>query len=857
MDFSVDERLARAATLPAPLYTDPAVLAAEKTRVFGASWQLVGRADQVARPGDFFTARVADEEVLVVRGEDEKLRALSNVCRHRAGPVASGAGSCRALRCGYHGWTYGLDGRLLATPEFEGVENFRREDVRLPEFSVATWIGLVFANLDARAPALAATLEDLSGRLEEKGLGSMRFAFRREWTLDCNWKVYVDNYLEGYHIPDRPSGSHEGARLRRLPDGDLPEPRAAGLADQGEGRPPAGRRRGRRGRVLVDLAEPHAERLPRQLFDEPDRAARRGADPDDLRVVLSRTRTPRRRREGGRDGRVQRRDPDRGHRDLRGRAARAEVEDVSSAAATPKGGRAASIISTASGRRRWSLRASRRVDGAPAGPRLPGPRLFLHADVLQPPVDRDGRRSGAVLARGLGARGSRALRARSWRRSWSSPRAIRRRAGSTCGRAGPSETSRASWRDSSTGRATCRSFRLSSISRPRTRSFSGARRAPRSRRAAASSWRSRSSGLVLASAANVRGLKYGTWLHNAAAVATWIPAILLVVSGAVVFARFGSATSFSAAHLIPSAGLKDALFFSTIAFAFGGIETASFLGDEIRDPRRNLPRALLVVGGLITAAYLAGTASLLVALPASEASGLTGITHAIAAASAKAGLPGMGTLAALLITLAGVGVTGAWLATASRLPFVGGLDRFLPPAFAKVHPRWGTPAVAILVQSGLSARLRAAQPGGDRGEGRIRRPRRHERDRVLRAVPLSLRVHDQALEGRRFPWARSASRAAGPSPSPSRPWAFSRRRSLSSSPSSRPATGPDQIFAAAKIVILTIFLVAGGVALYAVLGPPAASASDVARASRRAPATLPRPCPPRSRPASTPRGGGR
>jgi len=201
MDFVVDERLARAATLPAPVYTDPAVLAAERPLVFGASWQLVGRADRVARPGDFFTARVADEEVLVVRGEDEALRALSNVCRHRAGPVASGAGSCRVLRCGYHGWTYGLDGRLLATPEFEGVEDFRREDVRLPGFPVAAWVGLVFANLDAGAPPLAATLGELSGRLEGDGLGSMRFAFRREWTLDCNWKVYVDNYLEGYHIP--------------------------------------------------------------------------------------------------------------------------------------------------------------------------------------------------------------------------------------------------------------------------------------------------------------------------------------------------------------------------------------------------------------------------------------------------------------------------------------------------------------------------------------------------------------------------------------------------------------------------------------------------------------------------------
>ena len=201
MDFTVDGRLARAATLPARVYADPDVLASEKTRVFGASWQLVGRAEQAERAGDFFTARIADEEVLVARGEDGTLRALSNVCRHRAGPVAAGTGSRRALTCGYHGWTYGLDGRLLSTPEFEGVESFRREDVHLPRFGVETWIGLVFANLDPSAPALASVLEGLHGLLEERGLGSMRLASRRDWTLDCNWKVYVDNYLEGYHIP--------------------------------------------------------------------------------------------------------------------------------------------------------------------------------------------------------------------------------------------------------------------------------------------------------------------------------------------------------------------------------------------------------------------------------------------------------------------------------------------------------------------------------------------------------------------------------------------------------------------------------------------------------------------------------
>ena len=210
-------------------------------------------------------------------------------------------------------------------------------------------------------------------------------------------------------------------------------------------------------------------------------------------------------------------------------------------------------------------------------------------------------------------------------------------------------------------------------------------------------------GIALATAMNARGLKYGTWLHNTAAMATWAATALLVASGAWAFLHGGSATPFTPATLSPAAGLKGALFFATIAFAFGGIETASFLGDEIRDPARSLPRALLVSGVLITVAYLAGTASLLAALPPGQASALTGITKAVADVSARAGVPAVGLLAALLVTWAGVGTTGAWLATASRLPFVGGLDHFLPAAFARVHPRWGTPVVALVTQSLLSA----------------------------------------------------------------------------------------------------------------------------------------------------------
>jgi amino acid transporter len=122
----------------------------------------------------------------------------------------------------------------------------------------------------------------------------------------------------------------------------------------------------------------------------------------------------------------------------------------------------------------------------------------------------------------------------------------------------------------------------------------------------------------------------------------------------------------------------------------------------MRDPRRDLPRAILLSGALITAVYVAGTAAVLVAIPAKDASGLDGITKALASACARAGWPPLEGLGAVLLTLSGVGVTGAWLAAAARLPFVGGLDRFLPPVFGRIDPRWGTPAVALLVQAGLS-----------------------------------------------------------------------------------------------------------------------------------------------------------
>jgi choline monooxygenase len=200
-EYSFDQRLAFAKTIPSQWYVDPSFLGQEKVKIFSRTWQLVGRVDQVAAPGDYFTTTIADEPVIVVRGADEKLRALSNVCRHRAGPVAAEAGRCTVFRCGYHGWTYALDGRLLGTPEFDGVADFTKEANSLPQFKVETWNGLVFVNLDPDAAPLSDMFDDLPARIGARDLTSMKWAARKDWTVDCNWKVYVDNYLEGYHIP--------------------------------------------------------------------------------------------------------------------------------------------------------------------------------------------------------------------------------------------------------------------------------------------------------------------------------------------------------------------------------------------------------------------------------------------------------------------------------------------------------------------------------------------------------------------------------------------------------------------------------------------------------------------------------
>ncbi len=204
-------------------------------------------------------------------------------------------------------------------------------------------------------------------------------------------------------------------------------------------------------------------------------------------------------------------------------------------------------------------------------------------------------------------------------------------------------------------------------------------------------------GLGLALGLNVVGLNIGKWLSNLGAIGTWLPIALLCVVGAVAWWKFGSATSFGAATIKPSLSLGNFGVWATLLYAFSGAESASFMGDEIKDARRTIPRGLIAAGVIITAGYILGTIAVLVALP--KVNSLEGIMQAISSSAARVGWSRVGPAVALLICASNLGAVGAYLAALSRIPFVAGIDRYLPSAFGRVHPKWGTPYVALIVQA--------------------------------------------------------------------------------------------------------------------------------------------------------------
>jgi glutamate:GABA antiporter len=202
--------------------------------------------------------------------------------------------------------------------------------------------------------------------------------------------------------------------------------------------------------------------------------------------------------------------------------------------------------------------------------------------------------------------------------------------------------------------------------------------------------------LVLITLTNVVGLNTGKWLNNLGAIGILIPALILVVLGIISFLRFGSATPFTAGAMVPRPGMKNFIFLSTIFFAFGGCESASFMGEEIREPRRVIPRSLFIAGFILVVGYIAGTLSLLVALPAERISGLSGFMTAIDLLARHIGLGLLTAPIAALVAISNIGAASAYLSSTARLPFVAGVHHYLPAAFGRVHPRFSTPHVALI-----------------------------------------------------------------------------------------------------------------------------------------------------------------
>jgi len=191
----------RSETIPSSWYTDPRFHEFDHEAIFARTWQYVGHLGKVQTPGDYFLAEVAENPIIVVRGQDNKLRAFYNVCRHRGGPLATKDGCAKALQCQYHGWTYLLDGSLRGVPEFDRVELFDRKDYGLIPVQLDVWKGLVFVNLSEPPAPLITNLEGIAERIASIQLDTKKFYQRVIYELNCNWKVYVDNYLEGYHLP--------------------------------------------------------------------------------------------------------------------------------------------------------------------------------------------------------------------------------------------------------------------------------------------------------------------------------------------------------------------------------------------------------------------------------------------------------------------------------------------------------------------------------------------------------------------------------------------------------------------------------------------------------------------------------
>jgi glutamate:GABA antiporter len=209
-------------------------------------------------------------------------------------------------------------------------------------------------------------------------------------------------------------------------------------------------------------------------------------------------------------------------------------------------------------------------------------------------------------------------------------------------------------------------------------------------------------GLGFGTVLNVFGLAVSKWLSNAAAIARCATLLLLIVVATAATTRYGPATAITPASLRPGFGLQNLVFWATLAFAMTGPESASFMGGEISDPRRTVPRALARAAPLILAIYIGGTFAVLLSVPWRETSPMYGVMQAVEHVGARSGWPWLTPLAAVLIVITCLGSAAAWLGSVARIPFVAGLDSFLPKAFGRLHPKYGSPVTALLIQTGIT-----------------------------------------------------------------------------------------------------------------------------------------------------------
>jgi amino acid transporter len=201
--------------------------------------------------------------------------------------------------------------------------------------------------------------------------------------------------------------------------------------------------------------------------------------------------------------------------------------------------------------------------------------------------------------------------------------------------------------------------------------------------------------LAIITLLNMVGLNVGKWISNLGAFGSWVPIAILIVLGAVSAWHFGSATHFTLAAITPHPSLTNAVFWSTMFFAFGGCEAGSFMGEEIRNARVIIPRALIISGAVLVFGYIAGTLSMLVALPMERISDVGGFVTAMQLMCDRLGIGWLAIVVAILVVVAMIGSAAAYLSSTSRLPFVAGVDHYLPAAFGRIHPRWRTPYIAI------------------------------------------------------------------------------------------------------------------------------------------------------------------